>query len=87
MTVPVHDPIHTKLGLGRRLAIPAELCQRYGFEPGKPLVLEATENGLMVRPLDRVLDEVQGFFSAIAPRDLLLSDELRRDRRAEAARE
>jgi bifunctional DNA-binding transcriptional regulator/antitoxin component of YhaV-PrlF toxin-antitoxin module len=87
MTVPTQDPIHTKLGLGRRLAIPVELCQRYGFEPGKPLVLEATADGLMVRPLDRVLDEVQGFFAALAPRDLLLSDELRRDRRDEAARE
>lgn len=28
--------IHTKMGEGRRVAIPAELCQRDGLEPGVP---------------------------------------------------
>ena len=39
--------IHTKLGEGRRVAIPAELCQRYGIEPGDPVVLEPTDSGIV----------------------------------------
>ena len=40
-----------------------------------------------MRPLDKVIQEVQAFFADAAPRDVVLSDELSRDRRAEAARE
>jgi bifunctional DNA-binding transcriptional regulator/antitoxin component of YhaV-PrlF toxin-antitoxin module len=79
--------IHTKLGEGRRVAIPAELCQRYGMEPGDPVVLEPSESGIVVRPLDVVIREVQAFFADTAPKNVLLSDELIRDRREEAKRE
>jgi AbrB family looped-hinge helix DNA binding protein len=48
------DVIHTKLGEGRRVAIPAELCHRFGLEPGDPVVLESTEAGITVRPLEGV---------------------------------
>jgi bifunctional DNA-binding transcriptional regulator/antitoxin component of YhaV-PrlF toxin-antitoxin module len=79
--------IHTKLGEGRRVAIPAELCQQYGLEPGAPVVLEPSENGIVVRPLKDVIREVQAFFANAAPQDVLLSEQLIRDRRAEAVRE
>lgn len=87
MTVTPPEIVHTKLGVSRRLAIPAELCQRYGLAPGGPVVIEATESGLMVRPLERVLDEVQSYFAAVAPREAVLSEELLRERREEAGRE
>jgi bifunctional DNA-binding transcriptional regulator/antitoxin component of YhaV-PrlF toxin-antitoxin module len=77
--------IHTKMGQGRRVAIPAELCHQYGLEPGAPVVLESAESGIVMRPLDKVIQEVQAFFADAAPRDVVLSDELSRDRRAEAA--
>jgi bifunctional DNA-binding transcriptional regulator/antitoxin component of YhaV-PrlF toxin-antitoxin module len=79
--------IHTKIGQGRRVAIPAELCHQYGLEPGVPVVLEPSESGIVVRPLNTVVREVQAFFSDAAPRDVVLSDELSWDRRAEAGRE
>lgn len=79
--------IHTKLGEGRRVAIPAELCQEYGLEPGAPIVLEPSESGIVVRPLDTVVSEVQAFFAGVAPPKVRLSEELSRDRRAEAKRE
>lgn len=41
--------IHTKLGGGRRVAIPAELCHRYGLEPGDPVVLEPADTGIILR--------------------------------------
>ena len=83
----MHSVIHTKIGEGRRVAIPAELCQEYGLKPGDPVVLETTDSGIILRPLDAVVSEVQTFFADAAPPDVRLSDELIRDRRAEAARE
>jgi AbrB family looped-hinge helix DNA binding protein len=79
--------IHTKLGGGRRVAIPAELCQRYGMEPGDRVVLESSDSGIIIRPLDVVIREVQAFFFHAAPKDVLLSDELLHDCREEAKRE
>ena len=79
--------IHSKMGEGRRVAIPAEMCHQYGLEPGAPVVLEASDTGIVLRPLDEVVREVQAYFAAVAPADMVLSDELMKDRRAEAARD
>jgi AbrB family looped-hinge helix DNA binding protein len=79
--------IHTKLGEGRRVVIPAELCEDLGLSPGDALVLESSETRIVVRPFDAVVREVQAFFADAAQPDVLLSDELIRDRRAEAARD
>jgi bifunctional DNA-binding transcriptional regulator/antitoxin component of YhaV-PrlF toxin-antitoxin module len=79
--------IHTKLGEGRRVAIPAELCQRYGIEPGDPVVLEPTDSGIVMRPLEVVIRDVQAYFADVAPPGVRLSEELLRDRREEAERE
>jgi bifunctional DNA-binding transcriptional regulator/antitoxin component of YhaV-PrlF toxin-antitoxin module len=79
--------IHTKLSEGRRVAIPAELCQRYGIEPGDPVVLEPSDSGIVMRPLDAVIREVQAYFADVAPPGVSLSEELLRDRREEAQRE
>jgi hypothetical protein len=45
------------------------------------VVLEPLESGIVIRPLDTVIREVQAFFSGIKPANGLLSDELIRDRR------
>jgi bifunctional DNA-binding transcriptional regulator/antitoxin component of YhaV-PrlF toxin-antitoxin module len=83
----MENVIHAKLGEGRRVAIPAELCQRYGIEPGEPVVLEPSDSGIVIRPLDTVIREVQAYFAGIAPPGVSLSEELLRDRREEAERE
>ena len=82
-----HEVVHTKLGEGRRVAIPADLCQQHGLEPGDPVVLETSDACIVVRPLDAVIREVQAFFKDAAPSDVVVSEELIRDRREEAARE
>ena len=76
-----------KLGEGRRVAVPAELCQRYGMEPGDPIVLEPSDAGIVMRPLDAVIREVQAYFADAAPPGVSLSEELLHDRREEAKRE
>lgn len=79
--------VHSKLGAGRRVAIPAELCQQYQLNPGDPVVLESSENGITIRSYADVLREIQEYFRDDAPRDTLLSDELIAERRREAAME
>jgi bifunctional DNA-binding transcriptional regulator/antitoxin component of YhaV-PrlF toxin-antitoxin module len=83
----MNQVIHTKLGEGRRVAIPAEMCAEYGLKPGTPVVLESSEAGIVLRPLDAVIGEVQAFFADAAAPNVMLSDELSRDRKAEAKRE
>jgi bifunctional DNA-binding transcriptional regulator/antitoxin component of YhaV-PrlF toxin-antitoxin module len=83
----MNQVIHTKLGAGRRVAIPANLCQQYGLEPGSPIVLEASASGIYLRPLNEVIREVQAFFVAAAPAEVVLSEELLKNRRAEAEQE
>src|SRR5262249_33467695 len=84
---PMNHVIHTKMSEGRRVAIPAELCQEYGLRPGTPVVLEPSESGIVLRPLAPSGREVQPFFADTAPPHVLLSEELSKDRREEAARE
>jgi AbrB family looped-hinge helix DNA binding protein len=80
----MHHVYHTKLGEGRRVAIPAEVCRRFGISPGDPVVVEADDGGVRVRSLAAVIREVQDHFARLAPPGMLISEELIRDRRAEA---
>jgi hypothetical protein len=57
------------------------------LNPGDPVVLEPSDSGITVRPLDNVVKEVQAFFAEVAPANAGLSEELLRDRRKEAAKE
>ena len=56
-----------------------------GSEDGT--VLEPSESGIVLRPQDAVIRDVQAFFADIAPAGRLLSEELIRERREEAERE
>jgi bifunctional DNA-binding transcriptional regulator/antitoxin component of YhaV-PrlF toxin-antitoxin module len=85
--VAVSNVIHSKLGKGRGVAIPFELCQRYGLEPGGPVVLDPSDIGIVVRRLDPVFREVKAFFAYVRPEHGLQSEELIREHREEAARE
>lgn len=78
---------HTTIGPGRRVVIPAAICQEVGLRPGSPVVIEATGAGVVLRLLDDVVREVRAFFADAAPADTLMSDELIRERRAEAEQE
>jgi AbrB family looped-hinge helix DNA binding protein len=82
-----HEVRHLHLDSAGRVLIPASLRQQYGLGAGDAVVLEASESGLLLRPLDAVLRDVQAYFADVAPTDALLSEELIRERREEAARE
>jgi hypothetical protein len=61
--------------------------ERYGLALGDPVVLEAPAPGIVMRPMDAVIREVQAHIADAAPAGVSLSEELLRDRRAEAERE
>ena len=76
-----------KLAEGGRLVIPAEFRRRLGLNPGDNVVLDLRDGELRVRSLRRAIERAQTLVSQFVPEDVSLSEELIRDRRAEAARE
>lgn len=77
--------IHTKLGKGRRVVIPAEACHRFNLEPGDSIVVSVEEDQIIVKPLATLLGEVQSYFKGFPQGTKPWSDELLDDRRADAA--
>jgi AbrB family looped-hinge helix DNA binding protein len=78
---------HTRLGGGRRVAIPADLCQKLGLRPGDPVSMELRDDGLHLVPYRQVIREVQQAFAPYKKPGVSEVEELIRERRAEAARE
>jgi len=78
---------YVKIGDDGRVVIPASLRKELNIRPGDTLVIESDGDSLLVRGYDRVLKEVQAAFADIAPPNVLISEELLSDRRAEADRE
>ncbi len=70
-----------------RVVIPAESRKRHGIKPGDTVLVENGEHGLRILTQGEALREAQAYFVQLAPADVVLSDELLRDRRAEAAGE
>src|SRR5882672_9019976 len=54
---------YTKLGEGRRVAIPAEVCEELGLHPGDPLAIKVREDGLQVVHYEQIVREVQAAFA------------------------
>lgn len=78
---------HIQLDAAGRALIPMTMRQRLGLAVGDPVVLEATDEGVLLRPLKAVIRDVQAYFADVAPPGVLVSEELIRERREEAARD
>jgi AbrB family looped-hinge helix DNA binding protein len=78
---------HTKLGEGRRIAIPAEVCDQLGLRPGAPLAITIEADGLHVVPYEQIIREVQAAFAPYRQPGVSAVDELIQERRDEAVRE
>lgn len=76
---------YVKIGEDGRVVIPSTLRKELGIKPGDTLVIESDGDSLLLRGYERMLQEVQEAFADIAPPSQLLSEELLRDRRKEAA--
>ena len=78
---------HTKLGEGRRIAIPAEVSRQLGLRPGAPLAITIEDDGLHVVPYEQIIREVQAAFAPYRQPGVSNVDELIEERQEEAARE
>jgi AbrB family looped-hinge helix DNA binding protein len=77
----------SRIAEGGRLIIPAEFRRKLGLKPGDSVVIEIVDGELRVRSLQAAVRRAQALVRRYIPADVKLSEELIRDRRAEAKRE
>ena len=71
---------------GGRIIVPAAFRRSLGLEKGDTVLIELHDDELRVRPARAALRRLQAKLRALGPADMLASDELVADRRAEVAR-
>ncbi|WP_419813824.1 AbrB/MazE/SpoVT family DNA-binding domain-containing protein [Glacieibacterium sp.] len=72
---------------GGRIVVPVALRRAMGIGPGDALVLELDGDELRVRSSKAALERIRAELRNLPKGDMLVSDELIADRRAEALRE
>jgi AbrB family looped-hinge helix DNA binding protein len=78
---------HLKVDSSGRIVLPAEARSRNHIAEGDTVTVVEDENGLHVKTREQILAEAQAYFASFVPRDVLLSEELLADRRAEHERD
>jgi AbrB family looped-hinge helix DNA binding protein len=80
-------PYKGRMSDGGRLVIPAEVRKAFGLKEGSEVVISEHEAGILIVPAQKAIERAQRYFMALAPAEVVLSEELSRDRRREAAKE
>ena len=83
----MNEVYRAKLNDEGRLVIPAACRKRLGMSPGQELLLQISEQGLLVYTQDLAVKRLQDWVTARVPPGVSIVDELIADRRDEAARE
>jgi AbrB family looped-hinge helix DNA binding protein len=78
---------HVKVDSSGRIVLPSEVRERHRIATGDTLVAVEEKFGLRLKTRAEVIAEAQAYYTQIAPRDVLLSEELLQDRRAEHERD
>ena len=78
---------HLKVDSSGRIVLPAEARARNHIAEGDTVIVVEDGNGLHVKTRDQLMAEVQAYFASFVPRDVLLSEEVLQDRRAEHERD
>jgi bifunctional DNA-binding transcriptional regulator/antitoxin component of YhaV-PrlF toxin-antitoxin module len=78
---------HLKVDASGRLILPVELRQELEITGGGMLIGTRDVYGLRLQTPEEILRQAQDYFTRLAPADRVLSEELLRERREEAARE
>lgn len=76
--------IRGKVSAGR-VVLPSELRKAFGIEDGAEVVFSRTEHGIEIRTLDEAIRQAQALCAKYIPPGVSLVDELREDRRRDAA--
>ena len=78
---------HLKADSSGCVVLPSEERQRNHIAEGDTVVVVADWSGLHVKTREQIGAEAQAYFASFVPRDVLLSEEVLQDRRAEFERD
>lgn len=78
---------HVTVDGSGRVLLPVELRKELDAESGTTLQWCKDENGLRLQTFAEALTELQEYYSKLAPADVVVTEQLFAQRRAEAARE
>ena len=78
---------HLKVDTAGRIVLPAEARARNHIAEGDTVIVVEDAHGLHVKTREQIKAEVQAYFADMAPPDVLLSEEILKDRRAEHERD
>ena len=78
---------HLKVDSSGRILLPSSARERRHIANGDTVIVVEDENGLHIKTREQLLAEAQEYFAKFVPRDVLLSDEVNEDRRAENERD
>jgi AbrB family looped-hinge helix DNA binding protein len=70
-----------------RIVLPADVRQHHRIHTGDQVVIIEGDDGLQVKTQEQALREARALFATLAPPDVLLSEELIRERREAAKHE
>ena len=79
--------VKVRLAEGGRIVVPAAMRRAMNIQQGDALVLELAGDELRVRSSKAALERIRARLKELPKGEMLASDELIADRRAEAARE
>jgi AbrB family looped-hinge helix DNA binding protein len=82
-----HQVYHLKVDTSGRIVLPAEARARSHIAEGDTVIVVEDDHGLHVKTREQIKAEVQAYFADLAPPDVLLSEEILQDRRAEHERD
>ena len=82
-----HQLFHVRVSDGRRLVLPAEVCEQLGVEVGDTVIVSVAEGKVQLQPLGTRLAEFRALGATKVPPGVSLVDDLLAERRAEAERE
>jgi AbrB family looped-hinge helix DNA binding protein len=77
----------SKVDTSGRIVLPADVRLRQHIHAGDQVVIIESDDGLQLKTHDQAIREARAVFAGLAPADVVLSEELIRDRRREAERE
>jgi bifunctional DNA-binding transcriptional regulator/antitoxin component of YhaV-PrlF toxin-antitoxin module len=77
--------IRGKVSGAGRVVVPSEFRKEFGIEDGVDVVFSRTQHGVQLTTLDQAIRQAQATVRRYVPEGVSLVDELREDRRRDAA--
>lgn len=90
MDSPSHEASHVyraKVDSSGRVVLPSDLRIRQHIQAGDEVVIVETAGELRLKTLEGAIKEARELFAELAPPEVILSEEVIRDRREEARHE